>query len=133
MKAVRYHSYGDSDVLVYEEADRPAAGAGQVVLKVADASQTVNVTENTAEVHTTDTQIGQTIESKQVVDIPGVLRSEVEDDYHCMGVTLHHDREACTRIEAVDSNNAPTTIASKSFPRFSIFASLLFLLTCFLS
>src|ERR1700738_4159983 len=41
-----------------------------VVLKVADASQTVNVTENTAEVRTTDTQVGQTIESKQVVDIP---------------------------------------------------------------
>src|ERR1700722_803127 len=41
-----------------------------VVLKVADASQTVNVIVNTAEVHTTDTQIGQTIESKQVVDIP---------------------------------------------------------------
>ena len=41
-----------------------------VVLKVADASQTVNVTENTAEVHTTDTQTGQTIESKQIVDIP---------------------------------------------------------------
>ena len=41
-----------------------------VVLQVADIGQTVNVTENTAEVHTTDTQIGQTIESKQVVDIP---------------------------------------------------------------
>jgi len=41
-----------------------------VVLQVADTSQTVNVIENTAEVHTTDTQIGQTIESKQVVDIP---------------------------------------------------------------
>src|SRR6201986_751664 len=38
MKAVRYHSYGDSDVLVYEEADRPAAGPGQVVLKVAGAA-----------------------------------------------------------------------------------------------
>jgi NADPH:quinone reductase-like Zn-dependent oxidoreductase len=35
MKAVRYHSYGDSDVLVYEGADRPVAGAGQVVVKVA--------------------------------------------------------------------------------------------------
>ncbi|MFZ0188686.1 MAG: NADP-dependent oxidoreductase [Streptosporangiaceae bacterium] len=35
MKAVRYHSYGDSGVLVYEEADRPVAGAGQVVVKVA--------------------------------------------------------------------------------------------------
>ncbi|HWZ49951.1 MAG TPA: carboxypeptidase-like regulatory domain-containing protein, partial [Granulicella sp.] len=34
-----------------------------VVLQVADAGQTVDVTENTAEVHTTDTQIGQTIES----------------------------------------------------------------------
>jgi NADPH:quinone reductase-like Zn-dependent oxidoreductase len=38
MKAVRYHSYGDSDVLVYEEADRPVAGRGQVVLRVAGTS-----------------------------------------------------------------------------------------------
>ena len=35
MKAVRYHSYGDSGVLVYEDADRPVAGAGQVVVQVA--------------------------------------------------------------------------------------------------
>ena len=35
MKAVRYHSYGDSDVLVYEEAERPVAGTGQVVVEVA--------------------------------------------------------------------------------------------------
>lgn len=35
MKAVRYHSYGDSDVLVYEDADRPVAGPGEVVVKVA--------------------------------------------------------------------------------------------------
>lgn len=41
-----------------------------VVLQVASANQTVQVTENTAEVQTADTQIGQTIESKQVVDIP---------------------------------------------------------------
>lgn len=32
---MRYHSYGDSDVLVYEEADRPVAGPGQVVVRVA--------------------------------------------------------------------------------------------------
>lgn len=38
MKAVRYHSYGDSDVLVYEDADRPVAGAGQVVVRVAGAA-----------------------------------------------------------------------------------------------
>jgi NADPH:quinone reductase-like Zn-dependent oxidoreductase len=38
VKAVRYHSYGDSDVLVYEEADRPVAGRGQVVLRVAGTS-----------------------------------------------------------------------------------------------
>jgi NADPH:quinone reductase-like Zn-dependent oxidoreductase len=38
MKAVRYHSYGDSDVLVYEDADRPMAGAGQVVVRVAGAA-----------------------------------------------------------------------------------------------
>ena len=35
MKAVRYHSYGDSDVLVYEDADRPVAGPDQVVVQVA--------------------------------------------------------------------------------------------------
>jgi NADPH:quinone reductase-like Zn-dependent oxidoreductase len=35
MKAMRYHSYGDSDVLVYEDADRPVAGTGQVVVRVA--------------------------------------------------------------------------------------------------
>ncbi|MFJ8792190.1 NADP-dependent oxidoreductase [Streptomyces sp. NPDC102462] len=35
MKAVRFHAYGDSDVLVYEDADRPTAGAGQVVVRVA--------------------------------------------------------------------------------------------------
>ncbi|HEX6518790.1 MAG TPA: NADP-dependent oxidoreductase [Streptosporangiaceae bacterium] len=35
MKAVRYHSYGDSDVLVYEDADRPVAGPAQVVVRVA--------------------------------------------------------------------------------------------------
>jgi NADPH:quinone reductase-like Zn-dependent oxidoreductase len=38
MKAVRYHSYGDSDVLVYEDADRPVAGTGQVVVQVAGTS-----------------------------------------------------------------------------------------------
>lgn len=36
MKAMRYHSYGGSDVLVSEaEVDRPVAGPGQVVLRVA--------------------------------------------------------------------------------------------------
>jgi hypothetical protein len=39
MKAVRYHSHGDSDVLAYEEAHRPA-GAGQVVVRVAAAPST---------------------------------------------------------------------------------------------
>jgi NADPH:quinone reductase-like Zn-dependent oxidoreductase len=38
MKAVRYHSYGGSDVLVYEDADRPVAGPGQVLVKVAGAA-----------------------------------------------------------------------------------------------
>lgn len=38
MKAVRYHSYGSSDVLVYEEADRPVPGVGQVVVQVAGTS-----------------------------------------------------------------------------------------------
>ncbi|MTD57635.1 NADP-dependent oxidoreductase [Amycolatopsis pithecellobii] len=35
MKAMRYHSYGDSDVLTYEDTDRPVAGPGQVVVRVA--------------------------------------------------------------------------------------------------
>jgi NADPH:quinone reductase-like Zn-dependent oxidoreductase len=38
MKAVRYHSYGDSGVLAYEDADRPVAGPGQVVVEVAGAA-----------------------------------------------------------------------------------------------
>jgi NADPH:quinone reductase-like Zn-dependent oxidoreductase len=38
MKAVRYHSYGGSDVLVHEEVDRPVAGVGQVVVRVAGTS-----------------------------------------------------------------------------------------------
>nr|WP_233463207.1 NADP-dependent oxidoreductase [Nocardia gipuzkoensis] len=38
MKAVRYHSYGGSDVLVYEEAVRPVPDAGQVVVQVAGTS-----------------------------------------------------------------------------------------------
>ena len=38
MKAVRYHQYGDSDVLRYEEAPRPVPGAGQVLVKVAATS-----------------------------------------------------------------------------------------------
>ncbi|KGI70489.1 NADP-dependent oxidoreductase [Mycolicibacterium rufum] len=35
MKAVRYHEYGDSGVLRYEDAPRPVPGHGQVVVKVA--------------------------------------------------------------------------------------------------
>jgi NADPH:quinone reductase-like Zn-dependent oxidoreductase len=38
MKAMRYHAYGDSGVLVYEEAERPVAGSGQVVVQVAGAA-----------------------------------------------------------------------------------------------
>ena len=35
MKAVRFHEYGDSDVLRYEDVDRPEAGAGEVLIRVA--------------------------------------------------------------------------------------------------
>ena len=38
MKAVRYHRYGGSDVLEYEEAERPVPGPGQVLVKVAATS-----------------------------------------------------------------------------------------------
>lgn len=38
MKAVRYHEYGDSDVLRYEEAPRPVPGPHQVLVKVAATS-----------------------------------------------------------------------------------------------
>jgi len=38
MKAVRYHEYGGSDVLRYEEAPRPVPGPGQVLVKVAATS-----------------------------------------------------------------------------------------------
>ncbi|BCJ36440.1 NADPH:quinone reductase [Actinocatenispora thailandica] len=35
MKAVRFHRYGDSDVLAYEDAPRPVPAAGQVLVQVA--------------------------------------------------------------------------------------------------
>src|SRR5919198_2532973 len=38
MKAMRYHAYGDSHVLVYEDTDPPVAGPGQVVVRVAGTS-----------------------------------------------------------------------------------------------
>jgi NADPH:quinone reductase-like Zn-dependent oxidoreductase len=38
MKAMRYHAYGDSSVLVYEDAERPVAGPGHVVVKVAGSA-----------------------------------------------------------------------------------------------
>jgi hypothetical protein len=50
--------------------DVNTALAVNVVLNVAEAGQVVTVTENTAQVETTDTQIGQTIEGKQITDIP---------------------------------------------------------------
>jgi len=36
------------------------------------------------------------------------VSSEVEDDYHCMGVTIHHNADVATRIEAV-MQRAPWT------------------------
>jgi NADPH:quinone reductase-like Zn-dependent oxidoreductase len=38
MKAVRFHEYGDPDVLRYEEVDLPVPGAGQVRIRVAATS-----------------------------------------------------------------------------------------------
>ncbi|WP_405583646.1 NADP-dependent oxidoreductase [Streptomyces sp. NBC_01190] len=38
MKAVRFHEYGDTGVLRYEDAERPAPAAGQVLIEVAATS-----------------------------------------------------------------------------------------------
>src|SRR4051794_24716773 len=38
MKAVRFHEFGDSDVLRYEDAEQPIPGAGEVRLRVAATS-----------------------------------------------------------------------------------------------
>jgi NADPH:quinone reductase-like Zn-dependent oxidoreductase len=38
MKAVRYHAFGEPDVMRYEDVDRPAPGPGQVLVKVASTS-----------------------------------------------------------------------------------------------
>jgi NADPH:quinone reductase-like Zn-dependent oxidoreductase len=38
MKAVRFHEYGDPGVLRYEDAEQPAPGAGQVLIRVAATS-----------------------------------------------------------------------------------------------
>ena len=34
MKAVRIHTYGDRDVLTYEDAPRPTPGPGEALIKV---------------------------------------------------------------------------------------------------
>jgi len=38
VKAMRYHEYGGSNVLRYEDADRPVAGPGEVLVRVAATS-----------------------------------------------------------------------------------------------
>ncbi|MFD3838231.1 NADP-dependent oxidoreductase [Streptomyces sp. NPDC058642] len=38
MKAVRFHEYGDSDVLRYEDVEQPVPGAGEVLIRVAATS-----------------------------------------------------------------------------------------------
>ena len=38
MKAVRFHEFGGPEVLRYEEADRPVAGAGEVLIRVAGSA-----------------------------------------------------------------------------------------------
>ncbi|MXM68240.1 alcohol dehydrogenase catalytic domain-containing protein [Streptomyces sp. HUCO-GS316] len=38
MKAVRFHEFGSSEVLRYEDIDRPVPGAGQVLVRVAASS-----------------------------------------------------------------------------------------------
>jgi NADPH:quinone reductase-like Zn-dependent oxidoreductase len=38
MKAVQYHRYGGSEVLQYEEVERPVPGMDQVLVKVAATS-----------------------------------------------------------------------------------------------
>jgi hypothetical protein len=43
-----------------------------------------------------------------VTPAPNRVSSEVEDDYHCMGVTIHHDGTTATRVEAV-MQRAPWT------------------------
>src|SRR3954452_5452900 len=35
MKAVRFHEYGDSDVLRYEDVEQPVPGAGEARIRVA--------------------------------------------------------------------------------------------------
>src|SRR4029077_17581389 len=36
-----------------------------------------------------------------VTPAPNRVSCEVEDDYHCMGVTIHHDGKVATKVEAV--------------------------------
>lgn len=38
MKAVRFHDYGDPDVLRYEDVDQPVPGAGEIRIRVAATS-----------------------------------------------------------------------------------------------
>ncbi len=44
-----------------------------------------------------------------VTPYPERVSSELEDDYHCMGVTVHHDGKVATRLEAVMARAPWTT------------------------
>jgi hypothetical protein len=45
----------------------------------------------------------------RVTPSPSWVRSEVEDDYHCMSVTIHHDGRTATRLEPVQTRAPWTT------------------------
>ena len=73
MKAVRYRSYGDSGVLVYEDADRPLAGAGRAgrtvrVFVRSDADQLAGLV---ARVDVGDLKI-DVAERRPLTDLPAV-------------------------------------------------------------
>jgi hypothetical protein len=45
----------------------------------------------------------------RITPAPGSVRAEVEDDFHCMSVTVHHDGVTATRIEPVMARAPWTT------------------------
>ena len=71
MKAVRIHGYGGTDVLTYEEAPRPTAGPGEVLIRV--FATTVNPFDSAARAGYMDSWFHYTFPLIMGTDVSGII------------------------------------------------------------
>jgi hypothetical protein len=54
----------------------------------------------------------------RVTPLPGCVRAELEDDFHCMSVTLHHENGVMLAV-AAEQDRAPWSTCPGAIPRLS--------------